>query len=157
MKLSLFKCLNTVPSKAVDFSEIIRLIQYDRDVENKTYQYRQMAHVVSKQQADEEVKKKQMPAFSVGVLFNGVGRKAPHILSFTGLSLCDIDKIDDVEAAFEKAAADPHTLLLYRTISGKGLRIIQRKDGCNFRDNACTGGFVQENYKSGLPCETNVH
>ena len=124
MKLSLFKCLNTVPSKAVDFSEIIRLIQYDRDVENKTYQYRQMAHVVSKQQADEEVKKKQMPAFSVGVLFNGVGRKTPHILSFTGLSLCDIDKIDDVEAAFEKAAADPHTLLLYRTISGKGLRII---------------------------------
>ena len=126
MKLSLFKCLNAVGSKTVDFQEIVRLIQYDADVQNKTESYRQIARVVSKQQADKDIKEKVVPAFSVAVLFDGNGRKSPYILSVTGLALCDIDKVDDVEDAFQKAAADPHTLLLYRTISGKGLRIIYR-------------------------------
>ena len=101
------------------------------------------ASVLGKEKADEEVKKKLVPAFSVGVLFDGNGRGAANVLGFTGLALCDIDHIASeegrvkreeglartasaVDEAFEKAKGDPHTLMVYRTISGDGLRIIYR-------------------------------
>ncbi len=73
------------------------------------------------------------------------------MLGFTGLALVDIDHIGSEECrvkseefletfgtsdkgraataldeAFEKAKADPYTLLAYRTVSGEGLRIIYR-------------------------------
>ena len=140
-KLSLFQCLTAVPSKAVGLEEIVRLIQYDSNVESKTESYRKMASVLSKEKADEEVKRKLMPAVSVGVLFDGNGRGVANVLGFTGLALCDIDGLssqplpvregsdytqNEVDAAFEKLKTDPHTLLAYRTISGVGLRAIYR-------------------------------
>ena len=149
-KLSLFQCLTSVPSKAVGLEEVVRLIRYDNGVTAKTENYRRMASVLGKEKADEEVKKKLVPAFSVGVLFDGNGRGAANVLGFTGLALCDIDHIASeelrvkseeglarrpegesqfataVDEAFEKATADPHALMVYRTISGDGLRIIYR-------------------------------
>ena len=138
-KLSLFQCLTSVPSKAVGLEEVVRLIRYDNGVTAKTENYRRMASVLGKEKADEEVKKKLVPAFSVGVLFDGNGRGAANVLGFTGLALCDIDHIASeelrvkseefataVDDAFEKATADPHALMVYRTISGDGLRIIYR-------------------------------
>ena len=141
-KLSLFQCLNSTPSRAVGMEEIVRLIRYDNDVKYKTESYRKMASVLGKEKADEEVKRRIVPACSVGVLFDGNGRGAANVLGFTGLALVDIDKIahplpkgvdtdytgggDAVDEAFRKAKNDPHTLLLYRTISGKGLRILYR-------------------------------
>ena len=142
-KLSLFQCLTSVPSKAVGLEEVVRLIRYDNGVTAKTENYRRMASVLGKEKADEEVKKKLVPAFSVGVLFDGNGRGAANVLGFTGLALCDIDHIASeegrvkreeglartasaVDEAFEKAKGDPHTLIVYRTISGDGLRIIYR-------------------------------
>ena len=125
-KLSLFQCLTSVPSKAVGLEEVVRLIRYDNGVTAKTDNYRRMASVLGKEKADEEVKKKLVPAFSVGVLFDGNGRGAANVLGFTGLALCDIDHIPAVDEAFEKAKGDPHTLMVYRTISGDGLRIIYR-------------------------------
>ena len=142
-KLSLFQCLTSVPSKAVGLEEVVRLIRYDNGVTAKTENYRRMASVLGKEKADEEVKKKLVPAFSVGVLFDGNGRGAANVLGFTGLALCDIDHIASeegrvkreeglartasaVDEAFEKAKGDPHTLMVYRTISGDGLRIIYR-------------------------------
>ena len=138
-KLSLFQCLTSVPSKAVGLEEVVRLIRYDNGVTAKTENYRRMASVLGKEKADEEVKKKLVPAFSVGVLFDGNGRGAANVLGFTGLALCDIDHISGegqevrgerndqaLNEAFEKATADPHALMVYRTISGDGLRIIYR-------------------------------
>lgn len=125
-KLSLFQCLNSTPSRAVGMEEIVRLIRYDNDVKCKTENYRKMASILGKEKADEEVKRKIVPACSVGVLFDGNGRGAANVLGFTGLALCDIDGLDDVDGAFAKAKADQHTLLVYRTISGKGLRIIYK-------------------------------
>ena len=138
-KLSLFQCLNSSPSRAVGMEEIVRLIRYDNDVEYKTENYRKMASVLGKEKADDEVKRKMVPACSIGVLFDGNGRSAANVLGFTGLALCDIDglthgpvpkgEVSDysvVDDAFLKAKADPHTLMVYRTISGKGLRIIYR-------------------------------
>ena len=138
-KLSLFQCLTSVPSKAVGLEEVVRLIRYDNGVTAKTENYRRMASVLGKEKADEEVKKKLVPAFSVGVLFDGNGRGAANVLGFTGLALCDIDHVSGegqevrgerndqaLNEAFEKAKADPHALMVYRTISGDGLRIIYR-------------------------------
>ena len=138
-KLSLYQCLTSSPSRAVGMEEIVRLIQYDNDVKYKTESYRKMASVLGKEKADEEVKRKMVPACSIGVLFDGNGRSAANILGFTGLALCDIDGLTPgpsprgegsdysvVDEAFLKAKADPHTLIVYRTISGKGLRIIYR-------------------------------
>ena len=142
-KLSLFQCLTSSPSRAVGMEEIVRLIQYDNDVKYKTESYRKMASVLGKEKADEEVKRKMVPACSIGVLFDGNGRNAANILGFTGLALCDIDSLTPsltpspsprgegsdysfLETAFAKAKNDPHTLIVYRTISGKGLRIIYR-------------------------------
>ncbi len=138
-KLSLFQCLTSVPSKAVGLEEVVRLIRYDNGVTAKTENYRRMASVLGKEKADEEVKKKLVPAFSVGVLFDGNGRGAANVLGFTGLALCDIDHVSGegqevrgerndqaLNEFFEKATADPHALMVYRTISDDGLRIIYR-------------------------------
>ena len=138
-KVSLFQNLRAVSSKAIDLEEVVRLIQYDLDVTEKTEAYRQMKRILGKPKADEEVKEQRMPAVSVAVLFDGIGRKAPHVLGVTGLALCDIDHIASekgkvksekfataIDEAFEKAKGDPHTLIAYRTISGEGLRIIYR-------------------------------
>ena len=138
-KLSLFQSLNSSPSCAVGMGEVERLIHYDNDVKQKTESYRQMESVLGKTKADEEVKRRLMPACSIGVLFDGNGRGAANVLGFTGLALVDIDGLTPspspkgegsnysvLDEAFRKAKNDPHTLLVYRTISGKGLRIIYR-------------------------------
>ena len=125
-KLSLFQSLNSSPSRAVGMEEIVRLIRYDSDVANKTESYRKMASVLGKEKADEEVKRRIVPACSIGVLFDGNGRGAANVLGFTGLALCDIDKLDDVDGALARVKADAHTLLAYKTISGQGLRAIYR-------------------------------
>ena len=92
-KLSLYQCLTSSPSRAVGMEEIVRLIRYDNDVRYKTESYRKMASVLGKEKADEEVKRKMVPACSIGVLFDGNGRNAANILGFTGLALCDIDSL----------------------------------------------------------------
>lgn len=81
MKVSLFKCLSSSASKAVDFDEEIeRMVRYDGDVEDKTKAYRTVLHAVGKKEADEQIKGKVMPACSIAVLFNGVGKQVQHIL-----------------------------------------------------------------------------
>ena len=149
-KLSLYQCLTSSPSRAVGMEEIVRLIRYDNDVRYKTESYRKMASVLGKEKADEEVKRKMVPACSIGVLFDGNGRNAANILGFTGLALCDIDSLVNeelrmkneesqdrrseggsqfstaIETVRRKINADPHTLLCYVTIGGNGFRIIYR-------------------------------
>jgi len=137
-KLSLFQNLASVASKAVRLEEVTRLIQYDSSVASKTENYRKIASVLGKEKADEEVKRKVMPAVSIGVLFDGNGRGPANVVGFTGLALCDIDgltsspspkgegSINVCEEAFEKVKNDPHAMMVYRTVSGHGLRVIYR-------------------------------
>jgi len=89
-KLSLFQCLTSVPSKAVGLEEVVRLIRYDNGVTAKTENYRRMASVLGKEKADEEVKKKLVPAFSVGVLFDGNGRGAANVLAGSAMLMLPI-------------------------------------------------------------------
>ena len=126
LRVSLFQNLQSSQSRGIGLEEVERLVRHDGDVSQKTVDYRQMADVLGKAKADEEVKQRKLPAVSVAVRFNGVGRQATHILEFTGLALVDLDHVDDVEHAMEQVCRDPHTLMAYRTVSGSGLRIIYR-------------------------------
>ena len=74
---------------------------------------------MSKQKAKEQVKEHMMPAFSVGVLFKGCGRRVTDIAQATGLALCDIDDIEPIQmdSVRSKICQDPHTLICYKTIS----------------------------------------
>lgn len=95
-KVSLLQNLQSIVSVPVGLDEVLRLIRYDSSVEGKTVSYRKMMAVLGKAKADEELKQKLLPAVSVAVLFDGNGRKAAHILGFTGLALVDIDGINSL-------------------------------------------------------------
>ena len=49
-------------------------------------------------------------------------QESMHIKAYTGLSLCDLDHIPEerMAEAFAAVCADPHVLLAYHTISGRG-------------------------------------
>ncbi|MBQ3630084.1 MAG: hypothetical protein II949_02490 [Prevotella sp.] len=134
-KVSLFKNLQSIPSVTTELKEVLRLVKYDSGVKGATEIYRKMKAVLGKDKADEEVKSSKMPAISVAVIFDGIGRKADHITAFTGLALVDLDHIADddddnraatIEAVRQKIMADPHTLMCYVTASGNGFRILYR-------------------------------
>ena len=126
-KLSLFQSLNSSPSRAVGMEEVERLIHYDNDVRYKTESYRKMASVLGKEKADEEVKRRLVPACSIGVLFDGKtlwqSRRydITHIVdrvgggdSFMGGLLYGLIAYDTDQEAIEFAAAASclkHTIL----------------------------------------------
>lgn len=129
LKLSVFKDLQSSGSVLLSFEqEVLRLIRYDESVISKTDMYRQIAHAISRDKANDEVKRKQMPAFSVAVTFDGLGKQSKNVVGFTGLALCDIDHVDKLkmEDLKLKICQDPHTLAVYETIGGEGFRILYR-------------------------------
>lgn len=69
--------------------------------------------------------KHRMPAFTPAVECRG-GRKAEHFAGLTLAGMCDFDHVENAAEAFRKAAADSHSLLVYRTVSGNGVRVIFR-------------------------------
>lgn len=126
LKLSVFGTLQSYESKPLTLETILWWIRKDKSVAEKTGLYRNMARAISPDEAKKKVKEGMMPAFSVAVLFKERGRQTQHVASVTGLSLCDLDHLTAVDDILGRLKADPHTLLLYRTISGEGLRIIYR-------------------------------
>ena len=149
LKLSLFKCLEAYESKPVGMEEIIRLIKYDTIVEQRTADYRKMAYAVSRDKANDEVKKKLMPAFGLAVVFSGNGRQASQIVKTTGLAMCDLDHVVPSAAPTVRTqiCQDPHTLLCYKTISGEGFRIVFRYDrgGQHINCEAYPAAFLKGN------------
>ena len=139
-RVSIFANLQSCNSKEVGFDEVVRLVKHDTIVGQKTAAYRQMAHVISREEANKRVKKERMEAFSVGVIFDSSGKQPENVVRFTGLAMCDIDKIDNVQLTIDNYLPDedklayvkqliindPHTLLCYTTISKNGLRVIYR-------------------------------
>ena len=127
LRLSVFKDLQSSGSVLLSLElKVLWMIRYDESVANKTDMYRQMAYAISRDKANDEVKKKMMPAFSVAVTFDGLGKQAKNVVGFTGLALCDIDHVDKLkmEELKLKICQDPHTLMVYETISGEGFRIL---------------------------------
>ena len=126
IKLSIFKDLQSYESKAVGLDTVLWWIKSDQSVQQKTELYRNLAKTITREEANKKVKNSIMPAFSVAVVFNGLGKQTTHATRVTGLSICDIDHVEEgkMEEVRCKIWADPHTVLAYRTISGEGFRVI---------------------------------
>ena len=164
MKLCLFASPNNITHADKTLREIVWMTQYDKIIKERTHQYRETRRVMGKKTANDNIKKKLMPAFGVAVLFGGYGHSKDRAIGWTGLAICDIDDFDStdlLEAAFERLAKDPHVLFMYRTISGRGLRIIywyQRQDGKPIDDSSWLGAYVYGNERlaevAGHPYDT---
>ena len=151
LRVSLFACPKSYSSALVPLSEIVRMMRYDDILRERTIQYRETMVAMGKKTANKNIKERLVHAFSVAVTFKGLGHSSEQASQWTGLAMCDIDKINDpaeLEAAFERLSHDPHVLLMYRTISGTGLRILywyQREEGQKVDDTSWRAAFVYGN------------
>lgn len=117
---SLFKGMFTNESRSIEWSEVAEII-CGESLKSLTEKYRKL--VVSEMPTEAQKIKQRMPVISPAVQCDG-GRKKEHFVGLTGVSLCDFDHLQDIEQAFKIACADSKAFLVYRTISGKGLRIL---------------------------------
>ena len=126
--LSLFKGYSDKSPSTVTLAEIINLIHESSVVRDHTEKHRYFLSQGNAAAARRE--KSSTPCFAVAVRFEG-GKGQAHIHDWTGLCLADIDHIEEgrLEELRRKACADPHTLLVYGTIGGHGLRILFLIDG----------------------------
>ena len=151
LKLSMFACPKSYSSALVPISEIVRMLRYDEMLRERTLQYRETMAAMGKKTANKNIKERLVHAFSVSVTFKGLGHSSEQASQWTGLAMCDIDKIDDsqeLEVVFERLSHDSHVLLMYRTISGRGLRILywyQREEGQKVDDTSWRAAFVYGN------------
>ena len=129
MELSLFKNYSATQPISTILEAVVSMIREDERVKSLTEAYRA---------AGEKSVKEASPLFGVAAIFSG-GKKEKDIVRLTGLSLVDVDHVNDndnenenkkpngrLEVLKAKACADPHTLLCYTTISGDGVRILFR-------------------------------
>ena len=150
LRVSIFANLQAYASKDYSIDEVIRLVKYDTFVKQKTAAYRQMASIISREEANKRVKVERTEAFAVSVLYDGSGKQPENIVRFTGLAMVDLDKIDNgqffavqsgraertnvdyhadtskLTQLMQKINSDPHTFICYKTISGDGIRVIYR-------------------------------
>ena len=151
LRLSLFQYPRAYISVLRPFQEILRLIQYDNDIFNKTNAFRQKMEEMGKNMANELIKEKLVPAFGVAVTFKGHGHGKSEANGWTGLALCDIDDLYDpveLEATFERLKNDPHALLIFRSISGQGIKVIywyERENGQRIDDTSWRAAFLMGN------------
>ena len=150
-KLSIFASPASYASKLVPMQEILRLTQYDNILRERTCQYRETMHAMGKKTANKHVKEKLVYAFSVAVTFKVLGHGSEQAQAWTGLAMCDIDKVEnpaELEAAFTRLSQDPHVVMMYHTISGTGLRVIysyQREKGQKIDDTSWRAAFLYGN------------
>ncbi|MBR1410067.1 MAG: hypothetical protein IJ580_03095 [Prevotella sp.] len=151
LKVSLFANHHSYSNALVQLQEIVRQIRHDQVIAANTDSYRKTLAAMGKKHADTHIKQKLLPAFSVAVTFQGLGHSEAQAASWTGLAMCDIDHFDttdDLEAAFERLAKDPHVLLMYRSVGGLGLHIFycyQRESGKRIDDTSWRGAYYKGN------------
>ena len=114
----MFKGYTGTRPQTATLQEVAQLIRQDEGLRHLTIAYRH---------SGERKLKASAPVFAVACHFES-GKQLRHITRLTGLSLVDLDHLpeDLVEPLRAKINQDPHTLLSYRTVSGRGLRILFR-------------------------------
>ena len=117
---SLFKGMFTNESRSIEWSEVAEII-CGGSLKSSTEKYRKM--IANNLDKDAQRVKQWMPALCPVVQCNG-GRRRQNFVGLTGVGMCDFDHLADVDGAFHTACADPHAFLVYRTISGNGVRVL---------------------------------
>ena len=125
MQVSLFNGFADKNPKPITIREVVEIIRADQRLQVLTDNHRR--YRAAGDTARAEAEKQHMPCYSVAVLFSG-GKQQKHIVSYTGMSIVDLDHIPGERMAevLEKVQSDEHTLLAYTTISGEGVRVIAR-------------------------------
>ena len=125
MQISLFNGFADKNPKPITICEVVDIIRADQRLQVLTENHRRYRAMGDTARADAE--KQHMPCYSVAVLFSG-GKQQKHIVSYTGLSIVDLDHIpgERMVEVLTLVKADPHTLMAYTTISGEGVRILAR-------------------------------
>ena len=125
MQVSLFNGFADKNPKPITIREVVEIIRADQRLQVLTENHRRYRAMGDTARADAE--KEHMPCYSVAVLFSG-GKQQKHIVSYTGLSIVDLDHIpsERIAEVLTMVRNDPHTLLAYTTISGEGVRILAR-------------------------------
>ncbi len=124
-EINVFKNFWEKTPETFPLERVYEWIKNDPGLRERTLRHREGARRENKRQADRE--KQGCPAFTPAARF-GERRVRQDLKAFTGLSLCDFDHVPAERMAEVTALArqDPHTLLAYTTISGRGLRVIFR-------------------------------
>ena len=127
MYLNLFVGYHDCNPKDSSLEEIVRLIREDSSIKDRTEKHRYyLSQGMLKAAAHE---KRQCPCFSVATLFRG-GKTMKHVCGWPGIGMVDVDDVDvrpeRLASLAARAAADAHSLLVYVTVSGAGLRILYR-------------------------------
>ena len=110
----------TNESRSIEWSEVAEMI-CGGSLKSSTEKYRKM--IANNLDKDAQRVKLWMPALCPVVQCNG-GRRRQNFVGLTGVGMCDFDHLTDVDGAFHIACADPHAFLVYRTISGNGVRVL---------------------------------
>ncbi len=118
MELSLFYGMASKRPIPSTLENVVELIQKDANLASLTQAYRLTGDKQHKHAAI---------LFAVACTFEG-GKGIANIRQVTLLSLVDFDHVEVTEELLTKVRLDPHTLLCYITMSGKGLRVIYRYD-----------------------------
>ena len=153
MQVSLFNGFADKNPKPITIREVVEIIRADQRLQVLTDNHRRYRAAGDTARADAE--KNHMPCYSVAVLFSG-GKQQKHIVSYTGMSLVDIDHIapEDMARVLTAVRNDPHTLLAYTTISGEGVRVITRY-ALNDDENDNVGD--NENLRAGVMLSNAKH
>ena len=148
MQISLFNGFADKNPKPITIREVVEIIRADQRLQVLTENHRRYRAMGDTARADAE--KQHMPCYSVAVLFSG-GKQQKHIVSYTGLSIVDLDHIPGERMAevLEKVRGDEHTLLAYTTISGEGVRILARYE--THPNPPCEGGNSDIAVSNSLP------
>lgn len=114
IEISLFTNFYEVQSSPVTLQEVFNLITGPR-LRDLTEHYR----------ATHEVRYKQHTMCVGMALFNGTGKQETDIVRLPGLAMGDFDHLppNQIEACERLLKADAHAAMVYRTISGEGLRV----------------------------------
>ena len=122
-QLSLFNGFADKNPKPITIREVVEIIRADQRLQVLTENHRR--YRAQGDTARAEAEKQHMPCYSVAVLFSG-GKQQKHIVSYTGMSIVDLDHIPSERMAevLTMVRNDPHTLLAYTTISGEGVRVL---------------------------------
>ncbi len=152
MQVSLFNGFADKNPKPITIREVVEIIRADQRLQVLTENHRRYRTLGDTARADAE--KNHMPCYSVAVLFSG-GKQQKHIVSYTGLSIVDLDHIPSERMAevLTMVRNDSHTLLAYTTISGEGVRVITRfalNDNVNVNDNCRPDGWSTSTLSSSL-------
>lgn len=132
--LSYFSSLMSTEPKGCTFEQILEAIKGSR-LKTQCEEYRRLAALLDVAPTEEaKVIKERMsaikhatPAFIPSVVLSG-GRTSKCVRGFTGYVMGDFDHIPAEKFAKAERAlkSDPHTVLSFVTLSGRGLRVIAR-------------------------------